>query len=235
MYIVYHRPQYMLTFFTHLGDTLAALLFPDTCLGCSVAGTILCETCLSACPAASSQNFAPLPKYIHPLFMYSMPQVRKTIWLLKYKNKRSVAGVFAPRLYDICLDIATELVTLSGASAVLLVPVPLHASRQRSRGYNQAELLARAIINQNPTGPLLLRTDVLVRTQASAPHARSHSKSERTNNIKGVFTVVRPEIVSGSHIIIIDDVVTTGSTLAEVRKTLLACGARSVQGVAVAH
>ena len=103
----------------------------------------------------------------------------------------------------------------------VLIPMPLHSERLRERGFNQAVELARPIARRLGL-PMELHN--CVRNKTTAPQS-DLSRKERIKNVKGAFEVLKP--VSG-HVVIIDDVMTTGSTAHEFAKTLLQAGASSV-------
>ena len=103
----------------------------------------------------------------------------------------------------------------------VLIPMPLHSDRLRERGFNQAVELARPIARRLGL-PMELHN--CVRNKTTAPQS-DLSRKERIKNVKGAFEVVKP--VSG-HVVIIDDVMTTGSTAHEFAKTLLQAGASSI-------
>ncbi len=112
----------------------------------------------------------------------------------------------------------------------MLVPVPLHCSREKHRGYNQAALYAKEI------GRLLeipVREDILLRIKKRKPQSKLKF-AERAVNIKGVFTVAY-EADGEERVILVDDVVTSGATAAEARKELEKAGYQVCAVVAMAH
>jgi ComF family protein len=113
----------------------------------------------------------------------------------------------------------------------LIVPVPLHRSRLRQRGFNQAVLLGRTLSRHLS---LPLGTDVLARTRPTAPQI-DLSATERRMNVKGAFTVNRPGLVAGKRILLLDDVMTTGSTMDECAKELKKAGAAAVIAATIAR
>lgn len=117
----------------------------------------------------------------------------------------------------------------------LILPVPLHRRRLRRRGFNQSELLLREWRRAaRAAGMPPTASDVLVRTAATAAQA-GLSRREREVNIRGAFAVERPERVSGRHVVVVDDVITTGATVAECARALLAGGAARVDVLALAR
>jgi ComF family protein len=109
-----------------------------------------------------------------------------------------------------------------------LVPVPLAASRQRQRGYNQSECLARGLA---PSWKLPVRTDVLVRARATQTQTRL-SPEERIRNVHGAFTVTTAvETLRGAHVVLVDDVVTTAATLNACAAVLHEAGVRIISYV----
>jgi len=90
-----------------------------------------------------------------------------------------------------------------------IVPVPLHPKKERKRGYNQSQVFAEGIAER--TG-WALEADVMVRIRHTKTQTKLN-KQERQKNIAGAFALARPERIKGKHILLIDDVLTTGATL----------------------
>ena len=116
-----------------------------------------------------------------------------------------------------------------------ILPVPLHGRRLRDRGFNQAELLVRrweTDPDRLQAPPIL--SGVLRRVKATAPQAGLGRRS-REANIRGAFAVRRPEAIAGGHLLLVDDVITTGATAAECAAQLLEGGAARVDVLALAR
>ncbi len=149
-------------------------------------------------------------------------QVEAAIYALKYRNLRAIAPTLG--------EFLAKWLESSRVPGGLLVPIPLHWRRHRVRGYNQSELLAKEMGKRIG---LPVRTDLLVRTRDSAPQVSLSNPEDRTRNVEGSFQCKAD--VRGLRIILVDDVVTTGSTMSACALPLKAAGASSVWGVAIAR
>jgi ComF family protein len=109
--------------------------------------------------------------------------------------------------------------------AILIVPMPLHKNRVRSRGFNQIEKVLARLPAEFRDGSLSkVSTKALVRTR-DTPQQAHLSRPERLKNVAGAFAADTTD-VGGTHVILVDDVTTTGATLAECVKTLKSAGAQ---------
>ncbi len=120
-----------------------------------------------------------------------------------------------------------------GRAKLLLVAVPLHRSRRRSRGFNQAELIARAALKRLPH-ELELASAVLIRQRDTVSQV-GLSREERIENMRGAFRVGDAARVKGRQVIVVDDVMTTGTTLSECARVLKRAGAEKVWAATVAR
>jgi len=120
----------------------------------------------------------------------------------------------------------------------LIVPVPLHASRRRERGFNQSELLARGLVRalrrQNGGAAPQVARGCLRRKRATPPQT-GLSVAARRENLRGAFEVVKPDEVRGRAIVLVDDVMTTGATLSACARALKRAGAAQVMGLTLAR
>jgi ComF family protein len=121
----------------------------------------------------------------------------------------------------------------------LIIPVPLHNQKFRCRGFNQSYLMVaswKAMATAKPplTHNQSLRTDVLIRNRATAPQT-GLGRRQRSKNIKGAFSVRRPEAVKGKTVLLVDDVYTTGATVDECARMLLHAGAALVDVLTLAR
>lgn len=113
----------------------------------------------------------------------------------------------------------------------IIIPVPLHPSRLRQRGFNQAVLLG-STLSRRLSLPMLL--DTLARIRQTEPQIEL-SAAERRLNVKGAFAVKKPERIAGKRILLLDDVMTTGSTMDECAKELKKAGAEMVIAATIAR
>ncbi len=118
----------------------------------------------------------------------------------------------------------------------VIVPVPLHGSRERQRGFNQAVLLAQGLSRDltRQRGVTNIETRALLRTRATPPQT-GLSLAARRENVRGAFSVADPESVRGRAVVLVDDVMTTGSTLSSCASALKAAGARRVVTMTLAR
>jgi ComF family protein len=150
------------------------------------------------------------------------PPIQDAIHLFKYRGKVALAGALGSLLRQ---------AWQKPADTDVLMPVPLHPSRLREREYNQSLLLADQL-NRDLRLPLVY--DNLVRQRATPPQTEL-SRSERLANLRRCFAVQRPEEVEGKRVLLVDDVMTTGTTVNECAKVLRKAGADEVFVVTLAR
>ncbi len=218
------------------------LLFPKRCVGCGDEGSFLCQRCSEELPMLE-------PPYC---FLCARPErlvlglcsrcrgrllemdgirspyrmegvVREAVHALKYQSVRA----FAPTLGGLLAD----YVSRNPMPVDVLVPVPLHPRRERSRGYNQSALMAQAM---GEAFDVPVEADALRRLRQTPPQARSvGGGDERRSNVSGAFEA-EATLVQGRRIVVIDDVCTTGATLEACAIALRSAGASSVWGLTLA-
>ena len=151
--------------------------------------------------------------------------VREAIHALKFRGRRALAGPLGDLLVE------TMERELAGRPVDLLVPVPLHRRRERERGFNQAELLARRLGTARGV-PVVTRA--IVRRAATTPQTEL-TAGERWANVRAAFDLARPEAIQGRHVLLVDDLVTTGATARACARCLARGGAASVGLLTVAR
>lgn len=212
---------------------LLDVLLPPACPGCGREGTAVCRDCL---PFLARRRDEPAGV---PLGLAaSQPQgLAQLEWCCSYSGVARAALAALKydgelRLVEVLAEQMAARWARTGIGGEVLVPVPVHAARRKQRGFDQAELLARA------TGRLL-KMPVATVLQRATRTAAQHSlgRGARAANVGGAFKV-KPgsqRQVSGSWIVLVDDVVTTGATLRGCAQALYAAGAHAVSGLALAR
>jgi ComF family protein len=122
--------------------------------------------------------------------------------------------------------------------APLIVPVPLHPSRRRERGFNQSELLAAGLVRalKRQSGGALPRVaKACLHRKRATPPQTGLSVAARRENLRGAFEVAKPEEVRGRAVVLVDDVMTTGATLSACARALKRAGAMQVMGLTLAR
>ncbi len=235
-------------------DGIADLVWPRICAvgACSRAvdrpGRHICSGCYSTLPfyapgGACRICGAPVAAKVSHLFTCETctaapPCYERTCSVLAYEGvAEELVKAFkynrATWLAEDFAELAEGAVRaeLDSHSVDVVVPVPLHPNRQRQRGYNQSALVARSLARR-----LNRRMDEssLVRIR-DTPKQSLLGGSERRKNLKGAFSVVRPAFVRGRAILLLDDVTTTGSTLAAAAEPLRAAGAAHIWCATIAR
>ena len=226
------------------------LIFPKKCVGCGRAGAYFCSQCLNLvslkperiCPACLKPSIG---GFTHPRCQtpYSLDGLT-SIFAYKGVVKRAITKL----KYKFISDLAQDLVELFLSSCgedkafrnlcrqgkVILIPVPLHPSRKRWRGFNQAELLGKMIASSLD---LKFLPDALKRVRKTKPQV-GLDKEKRKENIRGAFELnPNHQLLTINHLplIIFDDVWTSGETLKEAAKVLKRNKAEKVWGLTMAR
>jgi len=227
------------------------LIFPYRCLSCGkyLDREYLCRPCFNALPVKKQnecigcQRPTPLGKtcvfcretyVVDQLFVasdFKDPIVASAIKLFKYRFLQDLAQPLSQLTFKHLDHLAKRDHFSVVQGNPLLVPVPLFKTREYWRGFNQAELLARAIARH-------YRLDVgegLVRSAHGTPQAELEDRPERLSNVRGLYTCINPDMFRGRSVILVDDVCTTGATLNECARVLKDAGAVSVTALAIAR
>lgn len=210
--------------------SLLHIFFPHCCVGC---GTdvlsnqqILCLACITQLPVTNFHLYADNP--VQQIFRGRLPLVNATSYTyftkdsllqqlmhqLKYNNRKNIGTWFGRRIGE-ALKTSPRF-TMPDA----LVPVPLFAARERKRGYNQAQLLCEGMAESLE---LPVWKDVVIRSTLTETQTRKN-RIQRWQNMEGKFSVIQPAAIQGRHLLLVDDVLTTGATLEACGRALLTAG-----------
>lgn len=220
------------------------VLFPPVCLGCFKnleERQYLCDVCLKSivinsafsCPVCRLRladnkvicRHEGVPRYIlGAAANYDNPVINSLIHYFKYENFQNLA----PFLSELILEFLGR--TGFDTSGFVLVPIPLHTSRERQRGYNQSKLLAE-ILSEKLKINLV---DGLKRIKKTNPQVQAKKSGDREKNVKDCFEVINANQISARNILLVDDVFTSGATINEAVKVLRSAGARKIAALVIA-
>ena len=212
-------------------DTALRLLFPTKCISCNAEGTTLCDNCVQKIPTPEP----PHDSFVSSMFDYHHPITKHAIWMLKFRGDRTLAKLFARVIHDHLLEDTSDKMIFENFRHPLLVPIPLTKKRLKKRGFNQSEAIARELSFIDIGGELEFEKNVLLKIHDTPPQTSLKDKRARARNVKDCYSVADKKMIRDRNVILIDDVTTTGATLREARKVLLAGGARKVYAFTVAH
>jgi ComF family protein len=200
-------------------DDFSGLLFPRLCYGCGNHllrnERIICTECHFLIPKTNFHNERDNP--VEKLF-WGRCRIEKAAAYSFYNRGSRIRSLIHNLKYHGIKEIGQELGIFYGHSLKsagftddisFIIPVPLHPSKERARGFNQSLLICEGM--SESTGIPVLK-DVLIRSSVSATQTK-RSRFERWENVDGIFAVKNSSLIQGRHILLIDDVITTGSTV----------------------
>jgi ComF family protein len=195
-------------------ENIINLFFSSTCAGCngelSYGQKHLCVSCLIHFPINQTLNPSelfwgrvPVKNGISLLTFEKGNSTQKLLHKIKYKDQKQLAIHLGSKM-------GRAINSLEWASQIdLIIPVPLHPSKERSRGYNQALLLAEGI---KEVLSVPIENNAIIRTKANVTQTKKN-KYERWDNVEQVFKLAQSKHVKNKHVLIVDDAITTGATL----------------------
>jgi ComF family protein len=212
---------------------LLDLLVPPRCVGCGGRDSWLCAGCRGELPALPEQSCrvcaAPVagPVQRCPSCYRTPPPVARVHAALRHDGvaRQLVLGLKYRGGRHLVAPLAELVAPIVPGGVDVLVPVPLHESRLRQRGFNQSELLAREI-GRRTRRPVLVGALERVR---ETPSQTGLTPAQRVENVRGAFAAV--DRLDGRHVLLVDDVCTTGATLYASARALKRAGAASVQAI----
>jgi ComF family protein len=223
-----------------LWDDFISLLFPRLCYACGNTllrnERLICTECYILIPRTDYHLHEDNP--VARLF-WGRCRIERASAFSFYNKDSRIRKLIHNLKYKGIKDVGTELGKIYGQSLAgsefladvdLIIPVPLHPSKMRIRGFNQAEVIAEGF--SASTG-IEVSNEALLRVSHSDTQTK-RSRFERWKNVEGIFVVNDPDKISGRHILLLDDVITTGSTLESCANELLKIGGVKVSVVALA-
>jgi len=225
---------------SRLGNAALDLIYPPRCALCDRLGSFLCEACVAGLPRAAGRRcdacWLPLrgpacaacgehPTSLNQLrsaFRYE-GEVRRLVHAFKFGGLSALGTPLASLLVRCYSD--------HGLEADVVAPVPLTTPRRRTRGYNQAALIARELALEVGL-PLL---EALRRRGNATPQATSATAEQRRLNVIGAFEPAKGVNVARRRVLLVDDVATTGATLSACADVLRSMGASAVLGLSLAR
>ena len=206
---------------------ISELLFPPKCVLC---GNILGKDELDLCRTCRTEIFDhPKPKKqiqflaSWTVLWYYEGNVRKSLLRYKFSNKRSYAAAYGRLL-------AMKLQREYPDGFDILTWIPISPLRKLRRGYDQVELLCRAVASELD----MEATPTLKKIRNNKPQSGIKGTAQRRANVLGVYKPLDPEVFRGKRVLLLDDIITTGSTASEAARVLLTAGAEEVTCAAVA-
>lgn len=225
------------------------LIFPSSCYKCKKSGAYLCISCYdsldifphSICPHCNIRlpggklsdkcyNVLKLDR-LFTCSNFRDETLNKLIKDLKYKKSYTLSKPLAQFTYWWLKK--EGYIEEIKKNIDVIIPIPMHRKKHKERGFNQAEKIAQEFAQLSE---LEFNSNILIKTKKTKTQVEVGIKKEREKNLKNVFTVEPSQVsnIKNKTILLIDDVITTGSTMRECAKTLRRAGAREVCGLAVA-
>jgi ComF family protein len=230
----------------NLKELLLDVLFPPHCLACrsplaratptpvlcnsclesiSVSETLFCIQCRARLADGNRICHATSPLRLASIGRYHDSRLKQLITALKYRRQTASLGALTALADRYLKNLDHDF------TGYAVIPIPLHRTRERRRGFNQSLLIAHIVADRLG---LPLIENGLQKTKATTPQASTKGRRERTKNLKDCFTVAQPEIIRDRKILLVDDVCTSGTTLIEAAKTLKQFGSKQILGFVIA-
>ena len=219
---------------TNAIEAVSHLIFPQLCLGCAQKecenGEWICFECLNELPYTNFEysrdntverlfwGRTPISFASSTFYYVEKTPLQKLIHEIKYKEQQALGvwlgELMGHRLSPILLDTQVDL----------MLPMPLHPKKQRKRGYNQATLLCEGI---KKASNISFKENILIRDTHTSTQTKK-SRIQRWENVSDVFSVTDQSAILNKHILLVDDVITTGASTEACAATLLQNGAKSI-------
>ncbi len=227
--------------FKNYFNDLISLLYPELCLACGNSlfrnEKLICLSCLYKLPKTNFHLEAnntiekifwgrfPLQRASSFLFFAKGGRVQNLMHEFKYRSKKEI-GFYLGELF------ARELSKTNWFENIdMIIPVPLHNKKQQIRGYNQSDEFGKGLENFSS---IPIETGVIKRIVASETQTKK-SRFRRWENVSEIFEIAQAEKIKGKHILIVDDVITTGATLEACAQKLLSVGEVKISIASLAY
>lgn len=223
-----------------VSDSLLDFFFPQKCLYCGKIGAVICPSCVSSLPFPKTQicpicynpslsgkthDFCQKRYNLNGLTFcfYYDGKIKEAIKKIKYRYLFSLA--------DKLIEVGIKKIAQQMFTDFIIIPVPLHQRRMKTRGFNQAEVIGKSLMKY---WSLTMVKDVLQRVKETSSQVKL-SQIERRNNVKNAFMVKSKDAVKDKSVLLVDDIFTSGATLNECAKVLKKAGVKEVWGFTLAH
>ncbi len=227
---------------TEIKESLLEIFFPSLCVSCEkyISSGFICQKCFALielnktlfcpiCQARLPENKKICHKQsaylLGPAANYDNPAIQNLIHYFKYKGLKDISHILGGLMinYINYLNIKN--------SKYLIIPIPLHRIKERKRGFNQSELLAK-IISEKFGFEI---SENLKRIKNNKPQVEMKGIEKRKINIAGCFSLENPEEIKNKNVIILDDVFTSGATIEEAARILKNAGAKKILALVIAR
>lgn len=220
------------------------IFFPALCLNCQChldqhSGNLVCNSCLASIKI-NSTAFCPICRarlpnnakicHLESRYIlgaagnYNDPILQNLIHHFKYKGFKNLAPVLVKLMIEYIKNSKLNIESFA------VLPIPLHPSRERRRGFNQAELLGKFLTDNFRLKMAL----ALERIKNNKPQAGLKDTAERKKNMENCFVIQESETIYGKNILLVDDVFTSGATMDEAAKVLKSAGAKKIMALVLA-
>ena len=222
-------------------QSLLHLFFPYSCCGCGsdllTEDVLFCIYCQAFMPVTRFEFYpsnliekifwgrVDISAASAHLYFTEGSSIQNSLHLLKYKHRKEI-GIYYGRQMGIALKQCLRF-----ADCEIIIPLPLFAAREKKRGYNQASVIAEGISQQLQI-PVV--QDAILRVKKTETQTRK-SRIQRWKNMESTFAVRDVQKISGKHILLVDDVITTGATLEACARVLLTVPGIRVSITCLAH
>lgn len=221
-------------------DFILDILFPPICLSCKISlqtdekqkkickrcldsviiySSFFCPECKARIPGENKKCHKNTKFLLAPVTSYKIDSVKNIVKFLKYNKWLSMLEIMEPLIEDYLGLLKCDL------DDFIVMPIPLHEDREKQRGFNQSEMIAKILCKKTS---LSINSKNMKRTKPTKIQAELKDPEERIDNVKNCFALTDPEKVKNKNVILVDDVFTTGSTVNEAVKTLKQAGAKKI-------